>query len=62
MASSVQLAISNPDQISLLEWLLTEKKIEYTVVPNRRKSLGDPYLIVDGVPLDIMRAIKWINE
>ena len=53
-----------PGQINMLEWLLIINHIEYEVETPKQSTynIGTPYLIVDGVPLDLDRAIKWIEE
>lgn len=59
----VLLVAENLDQISFLETLLIYADIPYTTtlsdVPN---GIGKPYLVVNGVILDLGRAIKWIEE
>ena len=52
----------NDQQVSILEWMLKINEIPYQIefeAPDCH--LGFPYLIVDGVPLDFERAIKWIR-
>lgn len=59
----VELVEKTADCISLLEWQLIINNIDYKIVKSN-KSLGipEPYLIVDGVPLDLYRALEWIQE
>ena len=61
----VELVSYYPGQMNMLEWLLIINHIEYrTTTPLNRgnHNIGTPYLIVDGVPLDLDRAIKWMEE
>ena len=60
----VELVTYYPGQINMLEWLLIINHIEYEVKTPKQgtHNIGTPYLIVDGVPLDIDRATKWIEE
>lgn len=53
-----------PQEINMLEWLLIVNHFDYTVKTPQKSThnIGTPYLIVDGVPLDLDRAIKWIEE
>lgn len=58
----VKLVTDNPDQINVLEWLLITNHIDYEIERVKRFSIDTPYLIVDGVPLDLDRSMKWIKE
>jgi hypothetical protein len=50
-------------QYSILEWLLLRNDIKYEFcLPAPECGITPPYLIVDGVPLDMDRSIKWIFE
>lgn len=48
--------------MNMLEWELIVNKIDYRCEEWNKFGLDTPYLIVDGVPLDFDRAIKWIKE
>lgn len=50
-------------QINFLEQELCRANLEYEV-EYRASDFGlpKPYLRVDGVPLDLFRALKWIKE
>lgn len=58
----VKLVTDNPDQINALEWQLITHHIPYEIEKVDRFSIDTPYLIVDGVPLDLERSLKWIKE
>lgn len=59
----VTLVSNNMGQISLLQNKLIESGLEYEIrYSNGKHALGDEYLIVDGVPLDFNRAIKYITN
>lgn len=58
----VKLVTDNSDQISILEWELIRNNIDYTIVKCSRYNITKPYLIVDGIPLDFERSLKWIKE
>ena len=58
----VKLVTDNSDQISILEWELIRNNIEYEIVKKSRYNITKPYLVVDGVPLDFERSLKWIKE
>lgn len=60
----VTLVLDDINQVSFLEQALDEAKIEYTKVSTEIQSphLETPYLIVNGVPLDMWRAFEWIKE
>lgn len=59
----VTLFLSEANQITLLEYMLLNYNIEYkTVVNNNFYGVRSPYLVVDGVPLDMARAVKYIKE
>lgn len=54
---------ANSLEITMLEWELRVHGIPHLVVVNPPDcGLEFPYLIVDGVPLDEERAMKWIKE
>ena len=58
----VKLVTDNSDQISILEWELIRNNIDYTIVKCSRHNITKSYLIVDGIPLDFERSLKWIKE
>lgn len=59
----VTLFVSESKRFTLLEHGLRSNGIEYEVkFDDGRYGLGAPYLLVDGVPLDELRAWKWIND
>ena len=58
----VKLVTDNSDQISILEWELIRNNIDYTIVKCSQYNITKPYLIVDGIPLDFERSLKWIKE
>lgn len=62
--SMVNLHITDVKQRTLLESFLINSGIEYSVVIDTadKHSLGFPHLVVDGVPLDMIRAVTWIKE
>lgn len=48
---------------TVLEQELQRANIEYQLCLDLRQyGLRTPYLVVDGVPLDFDRSIKWIKE
>lgn len=51
-------------QMSVLETLLIANEIDYKVHMSvgEEHPLALPYLEVNGVPLDIIRAIDWIGD
>lgn len=61
----VQLVVSDPNQMSMLEWALTTKNIQYeTVTTNAGEQLygiPPPLLLVNGAPLDEYHALKWLE-
>lgn len=59
----VKLVVGNFEQVTMLEWLLMLHGIEYKCyIPVADIGLYTPYLVVDGVPIDFNRSIKWIGE
>ena len=58
----VKLIVNDYDQITTLEYWLTQKNIPFELELSE-KSYGfrSPYLIVDGVPLDFNRSLKWLK-
>ena len=58
----VTLVTNDIYDIIPLEQLLLRKDIEYEIIERNLFSMRPPYLVVDGVPLDTERAIKWVRE
>lgn len=58
----IVLVTRNPDQINMLEWELIKNHVEYEIECSNVFDLTPPYLIVDGVPLDFERSMKWVKE
>lgn len=59
----VVLVVNKPSQISMLEFDLAMADIDHTVeIDDGKYGIGLPHLIVDGVPLDYERSLKWIGE
>ena len=57
----VTLFVSDLDQLTILEYLLTIHGIAHDIKLNDgRFGLQSPYLLVYGVPLDEKRAIRWV--
>ena len=58
----IKVISNNLDQVSILENMLIQRNIYYEV-RHADKCIGinEPYLEVDGVPLDMGRAIKYIE-
>lgn len=59
----VSLIVDNLAQITMLENALLSAKIEYELgIDDGKYGIQPPYLLVYGVPLDELRAFKWIGE
>jgi hypothetical protein len=59
----VKLMVDDFDQISILENMLEQNNISFVLeLSNWSYGIRPPFLIVNGVPLDMGRAIKWIKE
>ena len=59
----IKLIVDNTNQVSILEAMLIEHGIDYTVEERTSKgAINPPYLIVHGAPLDFAHAIRWICE
>lgn len=59
----VKLRVDDFEQMTTLEWLLESNRISYELEINQvNNGIQTPYLVVDGVPLDFNRSIKWIKE
>jgi len=61
----VKLIVDDFDQVTMLEHMLTQKDIPYELELSdrfcREYGIRPPHLIVDGVPLDFNRSMKWIK-
>ena len=59
----VKLVLDDLEQISFLEMELDKRGIEYQKISNKNHipPLEVPFLLVDGVPLDFNRALKWLR-
>ena len=59
----VTLFVSDPHQITMLEYELIKANIQYeTKVNEPNYGISPPSMRVYGVPLDETRAMKWIKE
>lgn len=59
----IKLRVDDFEQITMLELLLEKNGISYDLEINQANNgIRPPYLVVDGVPLDFNRSIKWIKE
>lgn len=59
----VKLRVDDFEQVTMLEWWLEKNNISYELELNEvNNGIRTPYLVVDGVPLDFNRSIKWIKE
>ena len=59
----VTLITDDTGQVNFLEQELTRANIQYKVeIRTSDFGLPKPYLLVDGIPLDMFRALKWIKE
>lgn len=58
----VELIVSDELQLTMLEMMLMSEDIDFNVSTNQQYDMATPYLIVDGVPLDEERSVKWIKE
>ena len=58
----VKVCVSDLEQVTTLEWLLTKTHIPFEVCLNEcDNGIATPYLLVDGVPLDFERSLKWLR-
>lgn len=58
----VCLVVENFYQVSILEHLLLQNGIVYELLLSRKNiGIQPPYLVVDGVPIDMERSFKWIE-
>ena len=59
----VKLMVDDLFQVSMLEYDLLLSNISFQKEENNGShGLNAPYLVVDGVPLDLERATKYIEE
>ena len=59
----VTLFVKDTKQISTLEYLLIQARIDHrTELDDGRYGIEPPYIKVYGVPLDEKRALDWIKE
>lgn len=59
----IKLVVHNFNGNSELEQLLAKSNIEYQICFNGVDyGISPPYLVVDGVPLDEKRSIKWVKS
>lgn len=60
----VKLVLDDCDQISILEYMLTDMNLEFEKISTRNHvpPLRPPFLLVNGVPLDFNRSLKWLKE
>lgn len=59
----IKLVVEDFDQITILENMLEQHNIAYDLeLCTKSYGLRPPFLVVNGVPLDMGRAIKWIKE
>lgn len=58
----VKLIVDDLEQISTLEWMLTVQGIQHEICLSEcDNGIRPPYLVVDGVPLDFNRSLKWLK-
>lgn len=58
----IKVCVDDLNQITTLEWLLEKTSLPYEVCLNEiDNGIATPYLIVDGVPLDFNRSLKWLR-
>lgn len=63
MVSKVTLMVNDLDQLTMLEYMLVNANIDYTVqVSDGKYGIESPHLIVHGVPIDERRSYQWIKE
>lgn len=63
MANKVTLRVGNIDQLTMLEYMLINANIDYTVeLSDGKYGIEPPYLIIHGVPIDERRSFEWIKE
>ena len=56
----VKLLVDDLEQITILEYLLYTRGIEYEIELNDgRYGIQAPHLLVYGAPLDEKRSIRW---
>ena len=58
----VKLCVDDFEQVTLLELMLHTNEIPFEFELNETPfGIEPPFLIVDGVPLDFDRSIKWVK-
>ena len=58
----VKLIVDDLEQITTLEWMLMAQDIPHEISLNESNNgIRPPYLVVDGVPLDFNRSLKWLK-
>lgn len=58
----VKLIVDDYDQVTTLEHFLNQAKIPFELELNTDAyGICAPYLIVDGVPLDFNRSLRWLR-
>ena len=58
----VKLCVDDFEQVTMLETMLEQHKISYEMeLTEGSYGIKPPHLVVDGVPLDFSRSIKWIK-
>ena len=58
----VELVVDASNQTTWLEWELAMAGIDCVLTHNDNYGFEPPHLIVNGVPLDYERSLKWIKE
>lgn len=59
----VKLVVDSFGKVSILECLLLASGVEYELeILDEEMGLITPFLVVDGVPLDLDRSYKWLKE
>ena len=59
----VNLVVWNFEEDTELERALVKANIQYQLVLDMgHYGIKSPHLVVDGVPLDFRRSLKWIKE
>lgn len=63
MENKVTLLVNDLDQLTMLEYMLVNANIDYTVeLSDGRYGIKPPNLIIHGVPLDEKRSLAWVKE
>lgn len=59
----VTLVVSDYEQVSMLENMLIQANIDYMIdTEDTKVGIRTPYLVVNGVPMDESKALKWIQR